>query len=200
MKKCVLFSLLIFGCIAGGFAQQISYGAKAGLNLATVCIKDEDNVFDNKFKMRKSFHLGGFAEVELSERFALQPELLYSSQGFIAEVPDLSGVFGGGDGTREIVYTLNYLALPVMAKYKVIDALSVEGGVQLAYLLGAKSDGNKYESLENFSRLDFGLSAGASYALPLGVFFGGRYYHGLSASKESGANRLFQLSVGYKLK
>ena len=58
-------------------AQNITFGAKAGLNFASMAGDDADGLDG-----RTSFHLGVTAEIEMSDTFSIQPELLYSGQGY----------------------------------------------------------------------------------------------------------------------
>lgn len=50
-------------------------GAKAGLNFSNLTGDDAD------LDGRTSFHLGLIAEIMFSEKFGIQPEVLYSAQG-----------------------------------------------------------------------------------------------------------------------
>ena len=80
MKKL----LFIVAIAAFGFttvnAQEVSYGAKAGVNFASIWGDDNDEA-----GIRTSFHVGAVVEIAFSEKFSLQPELVYSSQGYINE-------------------------------------------------------------------------------------------------------------------
>src|SRR5690606_14285136 len=95
MKKLSITFVILFGFsqLMVVQAQDIKFGAKAGLNLANM----SGDVEDNSIKL--GLHIGGMAEIKISETFAVQPELLYSAQG---------AKFS--DGTL----ALNYLVLPVM--------------------------------------------------------------------------------------
>ena len=75
MKKILV---IIFVLIASyGYAQDLKFGVKAGLNLANVAGDDVDN---NKVNTR--FYFGGFLNTPLSDAVSFQPELLVSMQGF----------------------------------------------------------------------------------------------------------------------
>ncbi|HZW76961.1 MAG TPA: outer membrane beta-barrel protein [Flavobacteriaceae bacterium] len=74
--------MLLLGSLFGLFitttqAQEIRLGAKAGVNLSNLIIKDADPKPD----MFTSFHLGGVVEIPITETFSVQPEILYSAQG-----------------------------------------------------------------------------------------------------------------------
>src|SRR5690554_3531699 len=185
-------------------AQEIRMGVKAGLNLASI---GGDETGD--LKSRTSFHLGGLVEIPISEKFSVPPELLYSAQGAKSEETE---TFMGQTFNYETKIKLDYISVPIMAKYYVVDGLAIEAGPQIGFLMSAKADveasgGGESESdsvdiKDDFNTLDFGLGLGASYRLDMGVFFGARYNLGLSnINKDSGdfknQNNVFQISAGY---
>ncbi|PIB28791.1 hypothetical protein BFP77_09170 [Maribacter sp. 4U21] len=73
MIVIALFSFLIYD----GNAQETTFGLKGGLNYSSVVGDLTDGI-----KFRFSGHVGLFLEIAFTEKFQLQPELLYSSQGF----------------------------------------------------------------------------------------------------------------------
>lgn len=187
MKKLVLLTVLGLMNYLPGMAQQINFGAKAGLNLATL---SED--YDPDVATRTSFHFGAMAEIPLSEMFSIQPELLYSSQGATDD----------GDDDEEV--RLSYITLPVLAKYYVYDGLSIEGGPQLGLLLsGEIEDNGETTDVKDISKsTDFGLAFGLGYKMETGLNFGVRYYFGsdindIAESSDKIKNKVFQISVGY---
>jgi len=74
---------------------------------------------------------------------------LFSTQGTTIE---------GYDGDSNNNVKLNYLNIPVLAKYYITDAFSVEAGPQIGLLLSAKSRGEDIGDLYKSS--DFGLNLG----------------------------------------
>lgn len=76
MKKILVLSMLF---VAGLFAtelqaQELKLGAKAGVNFSD--LKGPSNT-----DMKTSYHIGLFVEYFFNEEFAIQPEVIYSSQG-----------------------------------------------------------------------------------------------------------------------
>jgi hypothetical protein len=191
MKKLLLSTAIAIFAIANVNAQSVNFGAKAGLNLANVGGDIDEN------EGIVGFHIGGVAEISISEKFSIQPELLFSAQGT---------KFEEGDG--KLTMKLNYINIPVMAKYYVADGFSLEAGPQIGILASAKAKyeiGGESESediKDNFESLDLGLNFGLGYKLDSGLNFAARYNLGLSnLAKDSGNekinNGVFQLSVGY---
>src|SRR5699024_733187 len=186
-------------------AQEVRLGIKGGVNFSTL---SGDNLGD--IKSLTGFHIGGLVEIPLAEQFSIQPEVLYTAQGSkYSEKGQELGVSYSYDFKQK----LDYIQVPVMAKYYVIDGLSIEAGPQIAFLASSKLDYEGTlggisvsgdEDLDNVSNIDFSIGAGASYRLPMGLFFTARYNFGLSNVNDSSNsdnqkihNRVAQLSVGY---
>ena len=79
MKKLLLSIALVSFCFSAN--AQVKFGARAGLNLASMTGDDAAGDLDG----RTSLHLGVTAEIEISDSFSLQPELTYSGQGYTAD-------------------------------------------------------------------------------------------------------------------
>ena len=178
MKKIILSAIAV---MAFGFtnAQGVKFGAKAALNIANLT-GDVDDA-----SSLTAFQVGAFAEFKVSEKFAVQPELMYSAQG------------ADSDGEK---LNLNYINIPVMAKFYVAKSFNLEVGPQIGFLVSAKSEG---EDIKDFvSSTDFGLNFGAGYDFTENLSAGLRYNLGLSNVNEEGdgsiKNSVFSVSLGYK--
>ncbi|WP_300569036.1 porin family protein [Flavobacterium sp.] len=183
MKKVLLSAVAIF---AFGFAnaQETKFGIKAGLNMANLSGDIDDT------SMKAGLHVGAFAEIKISDKFAVQPEVLFSMQG--AKVD-------GGD------YAFNYLNIPVMAKFFVTEQFSLEAGPQIGFLMSAKAnpdEGDSVDVKEFLTSTDFGLNVGLGYDFTENFTAGLRYNLGLSniSDEDNGdiKNNVFSVSVGYK--
>lgn len=99
-------------------AQEVNFGAKAGVNFANVSGEDvEDNI------TRTSFNVGAVVEFEISDKFSIQPELIYSAQG--AKLEEESDV--------DLTLKLDYLNVPVIAKFYAAESFSLEFGPQVGF-------------------------------------------------------------------
>ena len=184
IKELCLAVVIVLSAINTTDAQEFRIGAKAGLNFASLT---GDIV---GAKGRTSFHLGGMMEFPISDVFSLQPELLFSLQG--------AKTTGGN-------VNLTYLNIPAMAKYYVVENLSLEGGVLIGLLLSAKQEAGtqSVDISQTVSSLDLGFALGAGYKLESGLNFGLRYNLGLSnandapGSNASIKNGVLQVSAGY---
>ena len=165
--------------------EGIKLGIKGGLNVANL-MGDMEEV-----AIRTSIHAGLVAEIIVNDKFSIQPELLYSGQG-------ASDTREGGGRIK-----LDYITLPVLAKFPIASGLSVEAGPQLGFLVSAKyKDNESNETVKDlYKTMDFGLDAGLEYELNSGVFFQGRYNLGLTDINNTDDNRrisngVIQFSIG----
>ena len=210
MKKLLLTAAIAVFTLSSVNAQDITFGAKAGINIANL------DVTDANIDSRTSFHLGVTAEFEISDTFSIQPELLYSAQG-ATESDTYEDSFIRSVSESE--WKLNYIQIPIMAKFYVSEGLSLEAGPQIGFLASAEVDSDSTETSlfdgssvstsstvdakEIVKSVDFGLNFGLGYKLDSGLNFALRYNLGLSniydvsESTVKIKNRVFQLSVGY---
>jgi long-subunit fatty acid transport protein len=202
MKKIFLTAAAVFA-FSFANAQDVKFGAKAGLNISSIT-GDTDGFGDISSKV--GFQVGGFAEIKVSDKFAIQPELLYSAQGAKAKISE-EGV--SIKGTQKLAY----LNIPVMAKYYVTEGFSLEAGPQLGFLLSAEQEAtvsfegesvtDSADNKEDFNSIDFGFNLGAGYDVTENINLGVRYSIGLSnILKDSGDikqnNSNIAIAVGYK--
>jgi hypothetical protein len=192
MKKVIFLTLISVFLLSS--CATTRFGARLGGNYATIAGDDTDDL-DGKI----GFFFGGVAELGVNDKFAVQPEILYSQQG--AKYSDS----GGFDGQLNI----NYLNVPVMAKFKVSDAFSIEAGPQVGFRMSAK---DKYDSptsgeddIKDFiSSTDFGGNIGFGYELDSGLNFNARFNYGFSNINEfdnegdfKNNNCVFSLGIGW---
>lgn len=173
-----VFSLLLF--VGAATAQNFNIGIKGGLNAYTIT---DGNVFDSDLKT--GWHLGLIGHAHLAEQIALQPELVFSTQG-----------------TKNT--SLNYVNIPLIFQYMYDNGFRLQAGPQLGILVSAKSKINSLEVnvKDDYESIDLGISVGMSYVNPatdFGVDI--RYNHGLTSINKNDVsnvyNRGFQLGVFY---
>ncbi|WP_223550269.1 MULTISPECIES: porin family protein [Aestuariivivens] len=191
MKKLILFiAFLLFTCNNIN-AQENKLGIKTGLNVAYI-LGENTSMFD----ARASFHFGAIVDFLISDKFSIQPEVLYSCQGVTYND-------GGYDGK----FKLDYLNVPVVLKYKVVEGFSLECGPQIGVLLSAKNEFNSSEESgeedikDLINSTDFSINFGLGSELENGLFFSGRYILGISEifkdNEGNNQNGVFQISIGY---
>ncbi|KRB57530.1 porin family protein [Flavobacterium sp. Root186] len=183
MKKILLAAVLFIATTATIQAQLLQIGVKAGVNFAS---QTGDAFPDQNIDKEgiTSYHAGLVAEIKLLEKFSIQPELLYSTQG--ASYKSVG---------QEIKKELGYLSIPVMAKIYLNKSISLEVGPQASFLLSEKDDFDLY----NAETFEFAANAGLGVKLTKNIFLQGRYSLGLTeASKNADVkNSTVQISAGF---
>jgi hypothetical protein len=187
MKKIALItlSLLLFVSVVFAQSSPVEFGLKAGANLSA--LKTNDQLSDH----RTGYYFGGLAHVHLSKAFAVQPEVVYSSQG--AEYRSKSKT------------KLNYINVPVMGQYMFGNGLRLQTGPQVGFLTTAKSKGGDEETSvkSSMKNTDFSWAFGASYLTKLGLGLDARYNLGLTDISKTASdlkNRVWQLGLFYQFK
>lgn len=168
MKKIILsaISIFTFGVVS---AQEVKFGVKAGANSATLTGDTNDNT-----RSKIGFDLGFFSEILISEKLAIQPELLYSAQGY---------------KVNKNATLLHYINVPVMINFFIAKYFSLEAGPQVGFLTSAKTkfdDGNAdvrdfYKDVkESYKSINCSLNFGAGYSITPNASLNFRYNLGLS--------------------
>jgi len=103
-------------------------------------------------------------QIALSEIMHLQPSVLFSN------VKDLNSIY-----------------VPVMFKYKLTDALCIQGGPQINYLLDGADD----------SALGIDIAAGLEYKISEKIYAQARYGLEVSRNPEGFSINTLQVGVGY---
>lgn len=191
-KLLSLFALLLLTQAA---MAQFHLGVKAGTNITKV----DGKSFKDEF--RYGYHLGGFAEIRMGNKFVLEPEVLWNQYATRLD-SNFSNVYHGVfDGNSNV--KLNYLSIPIVVNYKLIGKfISLQAGPQFGVLI----DQNK-TLLQNggnaFKQGDFSMLAGVLVRMGP-VRINGRYAIGLNNISDipddnKWKSQGFQLSVGLAL-
>ena len=103
-------------------AQKANIGIKGGLNVYSI---NNDNGADYDSKV--GFHAGLLAHIHLAKQWALQPELVYSTQG--AKYTTQAG---------ETKVKLNYINVPVMVQYMFKNGFRLQAGPQVGIMVNGE--------------------------------------------------------------
>ena len=185
MKKFILFlaaATLSFGTLS---AQGWAGGPKAGLTLSTA------NGFANA-ELKPGFSAGLFFESVACNWFVIESDLLFSMQGFKVD----------GENTDTSV-TLNYISMPILGKYYLMDGLNLQMGASFDYLIhtGAKIDDKEVSVKGMFNKFNIQLLAGLAYDFDFGLILEGRYRYGLTQltpDADDIYSGMLQVSVGWR--
>ena len=209
MKKNILTTLIAVFAIVS-VSAQVTFGVKGGVNFASI-MGDTHNAI----KYRTAWDVGLVAEIETSSNTSVQPEIMYSSQGF-----KFNGGYVGGinpdDKYEADDFILDYLNIPIVFKYYINDeGLSFETGPQVGFLLSSKADNNTIESYDLNDLLttaSFDWLIGFGYKFENGFNVNARYNFGFTNIWKGPTknpppgywyydygkrNSVFQLTLGY---
>lgn len=186
MKK-VLFSVM---CVTFFIVSkaQISFGPKAGVNFASIVGKGEVN----GYKPKAGLYIGGQATIPFNDKLSVQPEVYFSMQGGIWKEK-------GEDAGKS---KMNYMNIPVLAKYNHASGFFAETGPQLGLLLSAYDvwdDGYKDNVKEHVKKIDFSWGIGAGYKTVYGIAVNARYNLGISKYYKTERNSVIQVGLSYDL-
>ena len=174
MKRFLLF-VLIATIGFSAKAQGIDLGIKAGANFAN--ITDASN-----FESKTGFVAGAFLGIKFNDKFAIQPEILYSQQGAKLEADE---------------FNLNYVNVPVIIKYYLVQGLNIQVGPQFGFMV----DDNIVDAIgDGIETNDFDTAGvvGLGYDFPFGVRLDARYNFGLTEIAENaGKNSVISLALGF---
>jgi len=171
-------------------AQPVHPGIKIGLNLANFYGEDTEG------SINAGLLVGGVLHFPVSDKFALQPELLFSQQGSQTKEDNVTVRFNN-----------NYLLLPLMSKIYLNPNIAFEVGPQIGFLLtsrlaaGESANDFSVSTKDMFNTLDVALNAGLSYEWESNWVVGTRYSLGVtnvvkkSIEDVNSKNSVIQLSL-----
>jgi hypothetical protein len=189
-KLFLIAAMMIFA--SATYAQGLKLGIKAGTNIGKI----DGQSFKEQFKY--GYHLGGFAEIKLSNKLSLQPEVLWNQVN-----TDTSSQFRTLYQLKNLDNVkLGYISIPLLLNYKVANILSLQAGPQFGILID-KSRTTLQNGGDAFKKGDFSVMGGAQLNLSKLRLYG-RYNIGLSNindidNKDKWKSQGFQLGIGLAL-
>ena len=208
MKK-LFFAAAVLTCSLTAFAQtkegSFNILPKAGINISTLSNKDNA-------KVKLGFTAGAEAEYQLTKQLSLSAGAMFSTQGAKSTT-----VFREVDNTtkeiREVdiknTMEFDYINVPILANYYIIEGLAVKLGIQPGFNIVAKrkrTDGVDKVS-KNLSDLGVDVRK-VDISIPIGVSYefndfvvDARFNLGLTevADLVKSKNRVFQITFGYQI-
>ena len=106
MKKLIIAAIAVLS-VGVASAQSVKFGVKGGLDLAIAAASGGNITVSTS---ETGFYFGGFVQIGVSEKFAIQPELLYAK-----------------------VKELGQFQIPILAKYSISKEFSVLAGQNLGF-------------------------------------------------------------------
>lgn len=175
------------------FAQGFHIGAKAGANI----FKIDGTAMKDEFKF--GYNVGGFAELNFSEHWGIQPEVMWNQTNY-RTANNFNEIYPGGKSDLE--GKLNYLSIPVLLSFSPAKFISFQAGPQFGILLS--KDKTLFDNgKEAFKNGDFSMLGGVQ--LNIGALkLGGRYVVGLANindidDRDKWKNQGFQVYLGTRI-
>ena len=175
MKK--VFVLIAAAIVSMSAMAQVQFGAKVGVDATNFWGKDTPH------GIQLNYQAGLMMEYKFNPHFAIAPEVVFAAQGGkITRTVDLV--------ETDCTFHTNYINVPVMLKYYVSPAFSIDFGPQVGFNVYSKMtakgkaanvEAEWTEDLKDFTKtVDFGLGLGGTYNLTENAFVQARYTMGLT--------------------
>ena len=181
MKKIVVAVVAMLAIGTSSFAQGFGWGVKAGLNVSGM----NNTGLDSKTGLTA----GVFVDYRFNDWIGMSADLLFSREGAMLK--------SGGD---KYIAKTNYLNLPILAKFYVLDQLAFNIGIQPGVLLSGKD--TAFTTTNNYKSFDFAFPVGVSYEFFNKLILDARYNIGVAniSAGEGGKvhNNVFALTLGYR--
>ena len=222
MKK----TLLLLTAILGANIATAQLKVKAGTNISSITGSTNVSVspnknytfdFNERTKSKTGFYAGLGYELFITDKFSVTPELIYNQMGANGKMVR----------NQKSTFKQDYLSLPIFFEYKLIDNLKLGLGLQINHLIESRSkeeiistmpftEQEVTETTEDkntqFKKMNYGLTAGASYTFLKNFSVEARYYFGISniynedklpkmenvISTANAKNQSIQIGLAYK--
>jgi len=176
-------------------SAQFRLGAKAGANL----VKVNGESFKDQF--RYGYHLGGFAEIGVTKKLSIQPEVLFNQYSTTLD-SNFKSVYQNVINSNQSHVKLNYLSIPILLNYKLIGPIYLQAGPAFSILMD-QSKNFLQNGGDAFKKGDFSMIGGAQVRIAK-LYLSGRYVVGLANindidDKDKWKSQAIQLSVGLSL-
>ena len=193
MKRFII-SLMLLSSAFFVEAQGFSFGPKVGANITGI----SGLQFDKGYEF--GYHIGGFAEVMLSEKIGIQPEILWS-QTSLTTASSLPALYSTSLSELSKI-KLNYISIPLLLNIRPAKFITFQVGPQFGILQDKKNSvATNVQSA--FKAGDFSMLAGVQLKL-LSFRVYGRYGIGLSnindlSNQDAWKSKTLQLGLGIGL-
>jgi len=192
MKTKLLLTAAISILSFSAFSQSFKIGAKGGATINKI----SGQTFKDQFSY--GYHIGGFATIGLSKRFAIQPEVLFNQINV-----DSSSKFSDIYQFNKLKNVqLKYLTIPLLLNYNAGRLITLQAGPQFGILMN-KSNTLVQNGKNAFKSGDLSMLGGIQLNISHFKIYG-RYAVGLNNindidNKDKWTNQSIQLGVGLTL-
>ena len=208
MKKILLTLVVLIVYLTSQAQKKANFGVKAGVNYSTISISSDKDRYE--FDYKKGLYIGALLNIQYSDSYAFQPEIIYSNQGGKAKSPENKDE------------NIHYISLSATNKFFVMNdkKFHILAGVSIDFNLydnlienknGYGKDDEMNDSYEDdsVSAIDLALFTGFGYQFDFGLILEARYKYGFFAvfsdeilmniiDRSGSKNSLFQFGMAYK--
>ena len=210
MKTTIKIAVIAMMVISSSMKAQTTekrfdFGVKSGGNISNI-INSYPLPSSMGINHKIGFYFGGFVNIRFSEKLKLQPELLYSNQGYNAEYFHREINFNYDYKFRQ---TQSYIYLPIVLQYYFLTKMNVELGMQAGYFISSRrkvtetslsnGEGQTSSDLSDSDRFDFGFNLGAGYDLNEHLRINVRYSLGVININDFSKTSVWSLGLEYKI-
>ncbi|WP_299223550.1 porin family protein [uncultured Aquimarina sp.] len=207
MKK-IYFSIGLFLATINPILSQknkLEFGIKAALNYSSFT-NDKDEGFPINYQGKIGVQIGGLMNLNLTEKIAIQPEVLFSVQNsdflidFSVDPDRPPGIPAGIDGDIKEFMIL----VPITLKYSFNEKINFNIGPQLGYNLNRTIEYNdsnvigEFLKLTSNSNIEFGVIVDLGYNLGKKIRTGIRYSYGITKRIEANSS-VFSIGIDYRI-
>ena len=199
MKKIAIAFVCMIMAVGTAMAQkQFTFGPKIGVDYTHYWGEDVNH------GGQLNYQAGLFMEYRFTNKFSVAPEVVFAAQGGKYDTKIL------GVELKETDH-VNYINVPVMLKYYVAPALSIDFGPQVGFNVYSKNtiegkvDKLKEKETTDMKKytktVDFGLGLGLTYNITEEVFIQARYTMGLTKVfnvDDDSKNGNGQIAIGFR--
>jgi hypothetical protein len=193
MKNKILFiALIITLSTTAALAQGLKIGVKGGADIHKI----DGKAFKDQFSY--GYDLGGFAEIGLTKKFGIQPEVLFS-QVNVDTSESFSDLYDFNSVSK---VKLSYLKIPLLLNYNANPFVTLQLGPQFGILMDQNSSLTK-NGKDAFAKGDFSMLGGLQLNISKFKVYG-RYAVGLNNineidNQDKWKNQSIQLGLGFAL-
>ncbi len=186
MRKIILALMCMLLTAGAAMAQKkFTFGPKVGVDLTHFW--GSGTKFYESNRVQLNYQVGVFAE----------------QGGIVKEHGIPTGIY-------KDIYTTNYINVPLMMKFYVTKAVSIDFGPQVGFNVYSKTRGKWEDTKDEYNindrkkytnTFDFGLGLGATYNITSDVFVQARYTLGLTKifkDEDPIKNGNAQIAIGYR--
>ena len=203
MKKIVIALMCTILATGAAMAQEkFTFGPKIGVDYTHYWGENVEH------GGHLNYQAGVFMEYRFTSKFSIAPEVVFAAQG---GKYDFKRNIEGIDVELKETDHVNYINVPVMLKYYVAPALSIDFGPQVGFNVYSKNtiegkvDKLKEKETTDMKKytktVDFGLGLGLTYNITEEVFIQARYTMGLTKVfnlDDDSKNGNGQIAIGFR--